>query len=126
MAETPQPHGPLVDVARALAPFAPGVAGAVLGMMFAEGLTVRGKVLALVTGMASVIWIWPAALRLLSHYLFGGAEVWPELAGALGFIIGTFGMALLSGLAQAVAKYSRDPLKLVKIQAGPVTIGGGS
>lgn len=48
-----------------------------------------------------------------------------QLIGFVGFVSGTFGMVLLSGLAQALARYSRDPLSLVRIQVGGVTITGG-
>lgn len=124
MAETPPTGAGLADLVRVIGPFVPGMAGAVLGMAFGEGLTVRGKLLSLATGLACVLWLWPAAVMLVEHYLFAAKPMPSPLAGALAFLIGTFGMIVLSGLAQAAAKYSRDPLGLVKISAGPVTIGG--
>ncbi len=124
MAETPPPTGALADFVRLIGPFVPGIAGAVLGMMFAEGLTVRGKLLSLATGLACVMWLWPSAVLVTEHYLFGGGRMWPSLAATMAFLIGTFGMTVMSGLAQALAKYSRDPFGLVRIQAGPFTIGG--
>uniref|UniRef100_UPI0039C6A45E hypothetical protein n=1 Tax=Nostoc sp. PCC 9305 TaxID=296636 RepID=UPI0039C6A45E len=49
-----------------------------------------------------------------------------QMVGFVGFVSGTFGMVLLSGLVQAVARYSRDPLSLVRIQVGGVIITGGN
>lgn len=126
MAETPPTGLGLADFVRVVGPFVPGVAGSVLGMMFAEGLTVRGKLLSLMTGLACVFWLWPAVVVVIEHYLFDGQPMWKELAGCLALLIGVFGMVVLSGLAHALAKYSRDPLKLVRIQAGPLTIGGSN
>ncbi len=46
-----------------------------------------------------------------------------SLANLVGFCCGLFGMILLAGLAEALAKYSRDPLSLVRVQIGGATIG---
>ncbi|WP_292051622.1 MULTISPECIES: hypothetical protein [unclassified Brevundimonas] len=126
MAETPPPGGALADVVRMVLPFVPGAAGAVLGMVFGEGLTVRGRLVSIVTGLACVFWVAPAIVLAIEYFLFGGQPLPTQLTVLVGFLTGTFGMVTLSGLAQALARYSRDPLGLVRIQAGPVTIGGNN
>lgn len=125
MADTPPPSGALVDFVRAVSPYVPGMAGALLGMAFGANLTVRGRLLALAAGAASAIWGAPAAVILIEHFAFGGEPLHAKLVGFVGFTAGCFGMALLSGLAQAIAKYASDPLALVKIEFRGVTVTGG-
>ncbi|WP_433934399.1 hypothetical protein [Brevundimonas diminuta] len=126
MADTPTPTGALADFVRLVAPYVPGVAGAVLSMAFGEKLTVRGKLLSVAAGVASVLWIAPAMVAVAAHFWPGEGELPVQLVGFVGFVSGTFGMVLLSGLAQALARYSRDPLSLVRIQVGGVIITGGA
>lgn len=125
MAETnPTGYG-LSDLVRVASPWVVPVSGAVLGMAFGEGLTVKGRILSLAMGLAAAIWLGPALVGT-------SASLWPwgqfpaEVGTAITFLTGLFGMVLLSGFAQALAKYSRDPFRLVRIQAGPVTIGGSN
>lgn len=107
-----------------LTPYAPGVAGAVLSLAFGEKLTVRGKALSVLGGLASALWVAPAIVAGLS-------AVWPwgklpgEFVSAFAFLTGLFGMIVLAGLAQAAAKYAGDPLKLIKFEVGGLRIGGG-
>jgi hypothetical protein len=114
----------LVAVLSKLAPMTPGVAGAVLSLAFGEKLTVRGKTVSVVIGLASALWIAPAAIAIL-------AALWPwgkfpsELGNAITFLTGLMGMITLAGLAQAVGKYAGDPLKLIKFEMGGLRIGGG-
>ena len=61
MADTPPPSGAQVDFVRVIGPYVPGAAGALLGMAFASNLTVRGRLLALAAGVASALWVSPAA-----------------------------------------------------------------
>lgn len=125
MADTPPPSGALVDFVRAVAPYVPGAAGALLGMAFASNLTFQGRLLALAAGVASVLWVAPALAFAVEHFVFGGDPLPAKLVGFVGFSAGIFGMALLSGLVQALARYARDPLGLVKIEFRGVTITGG-
>lgn len=125
MADTPTPSGALADFVRAVGPYVPGIAGALLGMAFGDRLTVRGRLLAVSAGVASVLWVAPAAVAAVEHFLFGGAGLDVRLVGFIGFTSGAFGLVLLSGLMQALARYSRDPLSLVRVQIGGVTITGG-
>lgn len=125
MADTPTPSGALADFVRLIGPYVPGIAGAVLSMAFGEQLTVRGKLLSAAAGVAAAIWIAPAMVAVVAHFWPGQGDLPVQMGGFVGFISGTFGMVLLSGLAQALARYSRDPLSLVRIQVGGVTIAGG-
>ena len=126
MADTPTPSGALADFVRTVGPYVPGVAGAVLSMAFGEKLTIRGKLLSVAAGVASVLWVAPALVAVAAHLWPFGGGLPVQMIGFVGFVSGTFGMVLLSGLAQALARYSRDPLSLVRIQLGGVTITGGS
>lgn len=116
------PH--LVAVLSKLAPMTPGVAGAVLSLAFGEKLTVRGKAMSVLGGLASALWIAPAVVAVLS-------ALWPwgkfpaELGNAISFLTGLLGMIALAGFAQAVGKYAGDPLRLIKFEMGGLRIGGG-
>lgn len=114
----------LVVVLKGLAPYAPGAAGVVISLMFGERLTLRGKVASGVGGLAAVKWVAPALCAGINPFL-PGAHVPLEIANLVGFITGCFGMIILTGLATALAAYAKDPLKLVKVQLGPVSIGTG-
>lgn len=124
--QTGQAPEPIADLIKALAPYAPGVSGAMLGMMFAERLTVRGKLLAFATGVGCVLWVSPAVALILEHWMQGGEEFPAQIVSLIGFVTGVLGMGVLSGLAQAAAKYSRDPLALVRVEWGPFKAGGRS
>jgi hypothetical protein len=126
MADTPTPSEALADFVRLIGPYVPGIAGALLGMAFGEKLTLRGRLVAMGAGVASVLWVAPGVVVLIEHFGFGGRSLPVQLVVFIGFVTGTFGMVLLSGLAQALARYSRDPLSLVRIQVGGVTITGGA
>lgn len=123
MPETPSPAGPASDLVRAIAPFAPVFAGAVLSMAFGERLTIRGKLLSAAGGVAAAWYIAPVICEVID--LFWPGDGLPTSVTALvGFACAAFGMIVLSGLAQALARYSRDPLSLVRVKFGPVEIGG--
>lgn len=123
MAETPTPNGALSELLRHLAPYTPVVAGGVLSMAFGERLTIRGKILSAVVGVAAALFVAPFIIDCI-HLFWPGGVAPTSLATLVGFGCGAFGMVLLSGLAQALAKYSRDPLALVRVKLGPVEFGG--
>lgn len=125
MADTPQPHGGVGELLRHLAPYAPVFGGAVLSMAFGERLTIRGKLLSAGVGLAAAMWVAPFLVD-IARLLWRWGELPTSAVAVIGFACGAFGMILLSGLAQALAKYSRDPLKLVRIQIGNVIITGGA
>ncbi|MGQ2989530.1 MAG: hypothetical protein ACT6RD_11845 [Brevundimonas sp.] len=125
MADTPQPHGGASELLRHLAPYAPVFGGAVLSMAFGERLTIRGKLLSAGVGLAAAMWVAPFLVD-IARLLWRWGDLPISAVAVIGFACGAFGMILLSGLAQALAKYSRDPLKLVRIQIGNVIITGGS
>jgi hypothetical protein len=121
MAETdPQ----LAAIAKAILPLGPGAAGALLSLALAEQLTVRGKLLSALGGLAAAAFVAPAVTLMLNPFI-PGESVPLAVANLVGFLSGTFGMIVLTGLAKALALYSSDPLKLVKVDLGAVKIGGG-
>jgi len=123
MAEPPVPGaGALADTLKHLLPYAPGFAGALFSMAFAERLSIRGKLLSAAAGLASAFWLAPFICDVVDLW-WPGEGVPVSLANVVGFTCGVFGMILLAGLAEALAKYSKDPLKLVRIKIGPVEIG---
>ncbi|WP_298699172.1 hypothetical protein [uncultured Brevundimonas sp.] len=125
MADTPTPTGGLAEAVRHLAPYAPVMGGAMLSMAFGERLTIRGKVLSAGAGLLMALFVAPFVVDIIT-------AVWPwgdapaSLAPVIGFGCGAFGMTILSGLMQALAKYSKDPLSLVRVQIGGVIITGGA
>jgi len=114
MADTPgEPH--LLAVLSKLAPLTPGIAGAVLSMAFGEKLNVRGKTISVCIGLACALWLAPALIALLG-------AVWPwgkiptEMAQAITFLSGLFGMIVLAGLAPWLGKMAGNPLALLKVR----------
>ena len=122
MPDSPAPSTGLTDILRVLAPYAPGFAGAVFSMAFGENLTIRGKLLSAAGGLASA-WIIGPFLCDVAALWWPGAVVPTSVTNLIGFSSGIFGMVVLTGTAQALAKYSRDPLSLVRVKIGPVEIG---
>lgn len=123
------PHAPgtgaLADMLKHLAPYAPGLAGAVFSMAFGERLTIRGKALSAALGICSALWLAPLLCDVVSLWWPGDAPP-RSLETFVGFVCGLFGMIALSALAQAIAKYLKDPLALVRVKIGPVDFGRGA
>lgn len=71
MADTPPPSGALGDLVRLIAPYVPGFAGAILSMAFGEKLTIRGKLLSVAAGLASVLWVAPAMVAIAGIWTNG-------------------------------------------------------
>jgi hypothetical protein len=122
MADNPgEPH--LLAAFSKLAPYAPGVAGAIAGMAYGERLKPQGKALTLAIGLLSA-WLGGPVIfdigRAVAPAFFPSS-----MAPLLGFMAGFFGMAMFGGLYQAVAKYAGDPLKIIKFEAGGLKVGGG-
>lgn len=120
----PAGAGALVDMLKHLTPYAPGFAGALFSMAFGERLTIRGKLLSAAAGLASAYWLAPFLCDVLDLF-WPGDGLPASLPPLVGFTCGVFGMIFLAGIAQALAKYSKDPLSLVRIKFGPVEIGSG-
>lgn len=123
MADPAPPPGVLIDLLKALTPYAPGFAGAVFSMAFGEKLTIRGKLLSAAAGVAAAWWVAPFLCDVIDLW-WPGSGVPRSLANLVGFASGVFGMILLAGLAQALARYARDPLSLVRVQIGGFSFGG--
>lgn len=119
-----QAPGPnLAAFLKALWPYLPGVAGAVLSMMVAEKLTLKGKLISLACGLAAAVWLAPMAAAILGLF-------WPAMAtdprtiAFLGLLCGLCGMALFTGLVHFAGTFGRNPLASLKIKLGPVDIDG--
>ena len=126
MADTPAPAA-LADALKHIMPYVPGFAGALFSMAFGENLTIRGKLFSACGGLASAYWVAPFICDVIDLWWPGDGTP-TSVANVVGFTCGVFGMVFLAGLAEALARYSKDPLSLVRIKVGPVTIGtlGGS
>jgi len=117
-----QPPEPVVAGIKLLASFGPGAAGTVLALMLAQNLTWRGVLVSAFAGLACVLLVAPALTVI-------AGEVWPwgnmptAIVNLIGFICGLIGMAFTSGLVQAAAQYSKNPLAWVRVKLGPVEIG---
>jgi len=117
-----QPPEPVVVGIKLLASFGPGAAGTVLALMLAQNLTWRGVLVSAFAGLACVLLVAPALTVI-------AGEVWPwgnmptAIVNLIGFICGLIGMAFTSGLVQAAAQYSKNPLAWVRVKLGPVEIG---
>lgn len=125
MADAPQPLGGLSDLMREAVHLSPIAAGVVLSLAFGERLTIRGKMASAVAGLIAAFYISPALCDVAALFWPGG-DLPTSIVAVIGLACGAFGMIILSGLAQAAARYAKDPLKLVRIQVGNVIITGGA
>lgn len=115
MAE-PHQDPALVNLLKQVAPYMPGVAGAVLSLAWGEKLSPRQKLFGIGIGFVMAVWVGPAFLVLIGLR-------WPDLAKssqvvlATGLLFGLFGMTLASA-AQRLITAAR-----IKFQMGPIEIG---
>lgn len=119
MADHPEPQ--IVAGLKLLSPYVPGFAGAVLALAFLDKLTSRGRVLAVVVGLASASFLGPA-LSAVADLFWPGAMP-ASVDGAIKFLAGLLGMGCLPPFLGWTRKVAGDPLNLLKIQIGP---GGGA
>ena len=120
-----QAPGPnLAAFLKAVWPYVPGIAGAVLSMAIAEQLTLKGKLISLACGLAASIWLAPMAGAVLA-LVWPGGEVGPHVLGGLGLVCGLSGMALFTGLVHFAGRFGSNPFGMLKIKFGPVDIDGG-
>ena len=111
------PAPPLAAAAAKLLTFAPGFAGAVLSLAFVEALTARGRVVAVLVGLASAAFISPA--------LADGADLfWPgampeSVRSMIQFVIALCAMGCIPPLLGWLRKIAGDPLSLLKVRFGP-------
>ncbi|RZJ19133.1 MAG: hypothetical protein EON91_02750 [Brevundimonas sp.] len=124
MADAPTPSGALAELARLAAPWAPGIAGAVLALAFLDGLTPRGRVVALAVGLASAAFIGPMFVEIGGLFWPGGALP-GRFAGGLYFLTGISAMGFLPPLLGWIKRVAGDPLSLLKVRIGPPTAPTG-
>ncbi len=121
------PPGPqAAALLKVLAPYVPGFAGAVLALAFLEKLTPRGRIVAVVVGLASASFLGPALSAVAD--LFWPGEMPGEVDGAIKFLAGLCGMGCLPPLLGWLRRVAGDPFNLLRISIGPggVTAGGGA
>ena len=116
--QTPGPN--LLLISKAAAPYLPGLGGAALSMMFGQALTVCQKLVSLIAGVASALFVAPGLSEIANVFIPGA--VLPEgVAGLIGFTCGLFGMTAIATLMTQVPKW----LHRLKIRLGPIEIDGG-
>lgn len=108
---------PFLAGLKIVAPYVPGFAGAVLALAFLEKLTPRGRILAVLVGLASASFLGPALSALAD--LFWPAAMPASVDGAIKFLTGLLGMGCLPPFLTWTRKVAGDPLNLLKIQIGP-------
>ena len=111
---SPDPHA-LVGL-KLIGPYVPGFAGAVLALAFLDKLTPRGRMLAVVVGLAAASFLGPALSALAD--LFWPAKMPAEVDGAIKFLTGLLGMGCLPPFLAWTRKVAGDPLNLLKIPIG--------
>lgn len=118
--QPPEPH--VLAAVKMLASFGPGAAGTVLALMLAQNLTWRGVLVSAFAGLTCVLFVAPA-LTIVAAAFWPWGVMPVAMVNLIGFISGLIGMAFTSGLVQAAARYSKNPLAWVRIKVGPVEIG---
>lgn len=109
---------PFLAGLKIVAPYVPGFAGAVLALAFLEKLTPRGRVLAVIVGLAAASFLGPALGALAD--LFWPGDMPASVDAAIKFLAGLLGMGCLPPFLGWTRKVAGDPLNLLKIQIGPV------
>lgn len=117
MAENPVGEPQLAALIAKAVAFAPGFAGAVLSLAFVEALTVRGRVVAVATGLTAAAFIAPGLVALVDL-------VWPgdmpkEAAAAISCLTGVSAIGVLPPLLGWLKRVAGDPLSLLKVRLGP-------
>jgi hypothetical protein len=118
--QPPEPH--VMAAVKLLASFGPGAAGTVLALMLAQNLTWRGVLVSAFAGLACVLLVAPA-LTIVAAATWPWGELPTAIVNLIGFVCGLLGMAVVSGLVQAAARYSKNPMAWVRVKLGPVEIG---
>ena len=95
-----------------LGAFAPGFAGAVLSLAFVEALSRRGRILAVLVGCLSAMFLAPALCEIADLF-------WPEalpsaIRAAILFLTGLCAMGCLPQLLRWLQRLAGDPLSLLK------------
>lgn len=108
---------------KALAPYAPGFAGAVLSLAFVEQLTLRGKAVCVAVGLASAMFAAPA-LSDLADLVWPGAMPRSVRSG-IEFIVALCAMGCLPPLLAWLRKVAGDPFSLLKVRIGPFSAPAG-
>lgn len=117
MADAPLNEPAIASALAKLAAFAPGFAGAVLSLAFVETLTIRGRIVAVLVGLLSAMFLAPAICSLLD--LFWPGDLPMTVTNAILFLTGLCAMGCLPKLLSWLEKLAGDPLSLLKVKVGP-------
>lgn len=117
MADSPLTEPALASALAKVAAFAPGFAGAVLSLAFVETLTIRGRIVAVLVGLLSAMFLAPAICSLLD--LFWPGDLPGTVSKAILFLTGLCAMGCLPKLLRWLEKLAGDPLSLLKVKVGP-------
>lgn len=100
-----------------IASFLPGLAGAVVSLRWVEDLTVRGRVIAVLVGCTSSIFLGPAIADLVDLF-WPGDGLGPNAMGGVLFMTGLCSMGCLPPLLDWLKRVAGDPLALLKVRGG--------
>lgn len=111
-------------ILKQLAALAPGFAGVLVSLGWAENMTIRGRLTLVVGGLACAWSMPPLIVKLVPTLWPPAATMTTEMAGVAGLLFGMLAMRALQSLATFLAAFFGDPFKLIKVSVGPVTMGG--
>lgn len=100
-----------------LASFGPGFAGAVVSLAWVEDLTVRGRVIAVVVGLTSAIFLGPLFCEIVDLF-WPGEGLPPGARTGVLFMTGLCAMGCLPKLLDWLKRLAGDPLSLLKVRGG--------
>jgi len=103
----------LAALAAKFVAFAPGFAGAVLSLAFVETLTVRGRVIAVATGLVSAAYIAPGLVAIAD--LFWPGPIDPRAANMIVCLTGVAAIGVLPSFLKWLKSKAGDPLSLLKV-----------
>lgn len=98
------------------ATFAPGFAGAVLSLAFVEKLTMRGRMVTVLVGIAAAAFLAPALADGVD--LFWPGDMPRSVRSAIQFVVGLCAMGCIPPLLGYLKKVASDPFSLVKARIG--------
>lgn len=117
MADNPMGEPQVAALIGKAVAFAPGFAGAVLSLAFLEKLTIRGRVVAVMVGLASAMFMAPGIVDFID--LAWPGQIPATFARMIQFLVSISAMGFLPQLLGWLKKIAGDPLSLLKVRFGP-------
>lgn len=124
MAEHPMGDAQVAALVGKAVAFAPGFAGAVLSLAFVEQLTIRGRIVAVLVGLASAMFLAPGLVDAVD--LIWPGQIPATVARMVQFLVSISAMGVLPPLLGWLKKVAGDPLSLLKVRFGPAASGEGA